>query len=136
MFILSKQRRIQTNQNTSVSRVASQHSQTAYVGLQKSLHQELAFVRRITPYIGMAFQVVEDAFQDIFLPDLFQGDTAQIPGRLITGLPVKQARIAIPNPTCTVGENWAVSCMITGHLVVALRGMAEFSSGDHSLLMG
>ena len=29
-----------------------------------------------------------------------------------------------------------MSCIITGHLVTAVRGTEEFRSGDHSLLMG
>ena len=40
--------------------VAHWHLQTAYVGLQKSLQQEWAFVQHITPGIGMEFQAVED----------------------------------------------------------------------------
>ena len=31
---------------------------TAYAGLQKSLQQEWDFMQRVTPYIGMALQVV------------------------------------------------------------------------------
>ena len=38
-----------------------------------------------------------DTLWDIFLPDLFKEDTAQIPGRAITGLPVKQAGITLPD---------------------------------------
>ena len=83
----------------------------------------------------MAFQVAEDALRDIFLLALFQGATAQIPRRAITGLPVKQPGIALPKPTQTEGENWTASCVITGHLVLALRGTVEFRSSDHALLM-
>ena len=56
--------------------------------MKNYLQQEWAFVQRVTPYIWMDFQVVEDVLRDIFLPALFQGGTAQIPGREITGLPV------------------------------------------------
>ena len=38
--------------------VAHQHLKTAYAGLQKSLQQEWDFMQRVTPYIGMALQVV------------------------------------------------------------------------------
>ena len=72
----------------------------------------------------------------IFLLDLFQGSTTQIPVRAITSLPVKQAGIAIPNPTRIDGANWTASCVITGDLVAALCGTAEFRLGDHALLMG
>ena len=84
----------------------------------------------------MDLQVVEYALQEIFLPALFQRDTAQIPGRAITGLPVKQANIALSKPTRTAGANWAAPCMITRRLVVELCGTAEFRSGDHALLVG
>ena len=119
-----------------MDRVACRQPQTAYAVLQKSLQKEWALVERVTPDIGMAFQDVEDALWDIFLLALFKGATAHIPRRAITSLPVKQAGISLPNPTRTVEENWTVSCVITGHLVTALRGTAEFGSGDHALLMG
>ena len=41
-----------------LSGVARKHPQTPYAGLQKSLQQECAFMKRITPDIGMAFQPV------------------------------------------------------------------------------
>ena len=43
-------------------------------------------MQRVTPDIGMAFQVVEDALWDIFLPALFQWATEQILRREITQL--------------------------------------------------
>ena len=49
------------------------HQHTAYAGLQKSLQKEWAFVQRVTPDIGMAFQAVEDLLWEIFLLALFQG---------------------------------------------------------------
>ena len=116
--------------------VVRRHPQTVYAGLQKSLQQEWAFVQRVTPGIGIVFQAVEDEFGDNFLLAIFQGAASQIPRRAITGLPFKQAGIALPDPTPIAGENWKASCIITGHLVAALHGTAEFSSGDHALLMG
>ena len=85
--------------------VACRHPQTAYAGLQKCLQQEWYLLQRVTLDIGMAFQVVEDALRNFFLIDLFQGAMAQIPGRAITGLTVKQAGIALPDPTRTAGAN-------------------------------
>ena len=93
-------------------------------------------MQHITPDIGTLFQPVEDELRDSFLPDLFKGATYQIPGRAVTGLPVKQARIALLGPTHTAGANWTASCVITGHLVAALHWKDEFRSGYHSLLMG
>ena len=59
----------------------------------------------VTPDIGMAFQPVEDELQDTLIPALFQGAMSQIPRRLITGLPIKQSGIALPNPTQTARAN-------------------------------
>ena len=35
--------------------VYRKHLQSIYTGLQKSLHQEWSFVKRVTPFIGDAF---------------------------------------------------------------------------------
>ena len=45
---------------------------------------------------------------------------------------MKQAGLALPDPTLTDPENWTASCFITGHLVAALRGQVEFRTADHS----
>ena len=121
---------------TTLTGVARRHQQTTYVVLQKSLQQEWAFVPRVTPGIGITFQAVEDGLRDTFLPAIFQGAAFQTPGRSITGLPIRQAGFAPPDPIQTVGSNWVVSCVITGHLVAEIRGMDELRSGDRALLMG
>ena len=72
----------------------------------------------------MAFKLVGDELWDTFLPALFQGAMSQIPGRAITGLLVKQAGIALSDPTNTVVANWTASCVIMGNLVTALHGAA------------
>ena len=54
-----------------------------------------------------------------------------MPERGITRLPIKQAGLALPNPTQTAPENWTESCVITGHLVAALRDQVEFRTADH-----
>ena len=93
-------------------------------------------MQRVTPDIGTAFQPVEDELRKAFLLELFKGDTTQIPRRAFTSLPVKQSGIALPDPTQTAGANWPSSYVITGNLSAALHMAAEFSSGDHALLMG
>ena len=72
-----------------MSGVAHRHLQMAYTGLQKSLQQEWAFVQRVTPGIGMAFQTVKYEMRDTFLLTLFQGAMSHIPRRAITVIPVK-----------------------------------------------
>ena len=46
-------------------------------------------------------------------------------------MPVKQAGMALLDLTLTAPENWQASCVITGHLVSALRGQVPFRTADH-----
>ena len=92
--------------------------------MQKSFHQEWAFVQHLTQDIGMAFQAVEDELWYTFLPSLFQGSTSQIPGSAITGLPVKQAGIDLPDPTRTVGGE--LDGVLCGH-GEPFRGAPQYS---------
>ena len=64
--------------------------------------------------------------------DLFERLGEGAPGRGVTRLPAKQAGLSLPDPTLTAPENWTASCVITGHLVAALRGQVEFRTADHS----
>ena len=84
------------------------------------------------PGIGNAFGPVEEDIVTAFLPALFEGVVYGVPGRAITRLPVKQAGMALPYPTQTDPDNWQVSCVITGHLVSALRGQVLFRLADHA----
>ena len=112
--------------------VAHKHPQSDYARLKNSLQQEWAFVQRVTLRVGDAFGPVEEALKEIFVPALYEGLREGVPERGITCLPVKQAVLALPNPTQTAPENWTASCVITGHLVAALRGQVEFRTADHS----
>ena len=40
--------------------------------------------------------------------------------------------MALPDPTLTAPENWQAFCVITGHLVSALRGQVPFRTADHA----
>ena len=77
------------------------------------------------PGIGDAFVPVERALQETFVPALLEGLGEGAPERGVTRLPVKQAGLALHDPTQTDPENWKASCVITGHLVAALRRQAE-----------
>ena len=112
--------------------MALKHLQYAYAGLQKSLQKEWEFVQRVTLGIGDAFGPVEEEIATAFLPELFEGVGYGSPGREITRLPVKQAGLALPDPTRTAPDNWQASCVITGHLVSALRGQVPFHTADHA----
>ena len=101
--------------------VAHKHPQSAYAGLKKSLQKEWDFVQRVTLGVRDAFGPVEEALREIFVPALYEGLMEGVPEREINRLTVKQAGLALPDPTQTAPENWSASCVITGHLVVALR---------------
>ena len=102
--------------------VSCKQPQSAYTRLQKLLQQEWAFVQRVTPGIGYAFRPVEKVLQDTFLPDLFEGLGEGAPERGVTRMPVKQARLTLPDPKLTASVNWIASCVIKGHLVAMLMG--------------
>ena len=89
-------------------------------------------MQRVTPGVGGAFVPVEEALREIFVPALFEGLREGVPERENTGLLVKQAGLDLPNPIQTAPENWRTSCVITGHLVTALRSQVEFRTAYHS----
>ena len=76
----------------------------------------------MTPGVGDAFGPVQEALEEIFMPALYKGLREGVPERGINRLPVKQAGLALPEPTQTAPENWTASCVIIGYLVAALRG--------------
>ena len=45
---------------------------------------------------------------------------------------MKQAGLALSDPTNTAPENWMASYVITGHLVTTLRVQEEFRMANHS----
>ena len=111
--------------------VARKHPQSAYAVLQKSLQKEWTFMQRVTLCIGDAFVPVEKSLWETFSPALFQVLGEGALGRGVTCLPLKQAVLVLPDPTNTAPENWTASCVITVHLVAALRGQVEYRTADH-----
>ena len=77
-------------------------------------------MEQVTPDIGDAFGPAEQALRYAFILALFQVLGEGILERGFTCLPVKQAVLALHDPTKTAPENWMESCVITGHLVAAL----------------
>ena len=86
----------------------------------------------VTPGIIDAFGPVEKALRETFVPALFEGMGDSIPERGFTCLQVKQAGLDLPDPSETAPDYGTASCIITGHLVAALRGQVEFRTADHS----
>ena len=54
------------------------------------------------------------------------------PGREVTRLPVKQAGLELLDLALTAPETWTASCVITEHLVAALRCQVELRTADQS----
>ena len=86
----------------------------------------------MTPGVRDYFVPGEDALKETFVPAFFKGLQEGVPDRGFNRLPVKQAGLALPDPSHTPPENWTASCVITGHLVAALSGQVDFRTGDHS----
>ena len=89
-------------------------------------------MQRVTPVVGDSFGPVDKALRETFVPELLEGLRKGVPERGVARLPVKQAGLALPEPSQKASENWTASCVITGHLVVALRGQVEFRPADNS----
>ena len=92
-------------------------------------------MQRVTPGIGDASGPAEKALRKTFVPVLFEGLGDGVPERGFTRLPVKQVGLALPDPTQTAPENWTAYCVVTGHLVAALRGQLDFRKEDHSVCL-
>ena len=105
-----------------LARVERQHSQTAYAGLKKSLQQEWDFIQSVTPVVGGYFIPFGEALHNSFLLALLRGSTAEVPDWGVIFLPVNHVGMSISNPTLSTLENWTASCVVTGHLIVALQG--------------
>ena len=93
-------------------------------------------MQRVIPSIGKMFHPMEENLREEFFLALFKGAIHHIPGRAVTGMSVKQDMIDLPYHNQTSRANWMASCVITGHLVAAIRRTAEFLSGYHALFMG
>ena len=63
--------------------------------------------------LGGGFHTVEEDLQYSFLPTILRGATDKVLDRGVTRIAVKQAGIALPNPTISASENWKASCVIT-----------------------
>ena len=88
-------------------------------------------MQRETLGVGDFFGLVETDLKETFVPSLFEGLREGVPERGVTRLPDKQAVLALPDPSQTAPENWTASCVITGHLVRAIRGQVKFRTADH-----
>ena len=53
----------------------------------------------VTPGVRDTFGPLEDALKETFVRELFQGLREGVPGRGVTRLPVKQAGLALPDPS-------------------------------------
>jgi hypothetical protein len=119
-----------------LARVAKTHPQSAYSALQRALQQEWQFVQRVVQGCGASFEELKAAIDDQFLPALFDEpldpDDPTDPRLDLSRLPVKQAGLAIADPTASADENYLSSTVLCSHIRAALLGDKEFSSADHA----
>ena len=86
----------------------------------------------VTPLIRRRLRPVEQVLRETFILALFQGLGEGTPRKGVTRLPLKQAGLDLPDPMKTASDHCTASCVITGHLVAALRDQEEFRMADHS----
>ena len=114
-----------------LSKIAKNHPQAAYAGMQRSLQQEWQFLQRVTEDLGPTFCGIEERLAKKFIPALFGTELEDPAVRILSTLPVKEAGMAIPNPTKTARQNYNASTVAVGHLVQAIRGRDQFRPADH-----
>ena len=78
---------------------------------------------------------MEEALEKLFLPDVFQGATAEVTMQGINRPKIKQAGLAITNSTLPPWENCTASSVVTRYLVAYLHGRKQFKSGYHVMLL-
>jgi hypothetical protein len=119
----------------SLAQVAKRYPQTAYAGLAMSLQQEWQYLQRVVPGCGAAFQPIEDALRDVFIPALLQGDPAETQ-REQTSLAVRHAGLGIPDPTSTAEANYSTSVACARLLTRSLRAGRNLDAHQHSAHAG
>ena len=62
---------------------------------------------------------------------MFEGLCEGVPDQGVNRLLIKQVGLALLDPFQTAPENWTASCVVTGHLVAALRVQVGFRTEDH-----
>jgi hypothetical protein len=115
----------------SLAQVAHRYPQTAYTGLAMSLQQEWQYLQRVVPDCGSAFQPIEDAIRDVFLPALLQGNSTETQ-RELTSLAVRHAGLGIPDPTSTATANYDTSVACAKLLTRSLRAGKDLDAHMHS----
>jgi hypothetical protein len=84
------------------------------------------------PEIGEKFAAVEKIILAEFVPVLFDDMIQECDKhRTLTGLPVKNAGLALPNPTTSAEGNHETSTLVCSHLLAAFRDIKEFQSEEH-----
>ena len=102
--------------------LARRHPQIVYAGLQNSLKEDWALIRRVKPIVRDSFGPVEEALRRLFLQYLFQGKITIVLTRGFIHLPVNQSRLALPDPTLSALDHWTALCVVTVHLVAVIWG--------------
>jgi hypothetical protein len=107
----------------SLASVARKYPQSAYAALTKSLQAEWQYLQRVLPNSGPAFQPIEDAIHNTFLPSLFLDESITDTQRKLFTLPVRHAGLSIPNPCLTAHRNYSTSLQSSQPLLASLQNI-------------
>ena len=121
-----------------LAKVAQSSLQCAFAGIQKSLQSEWMHLQRSIGSIGAAFEPVEEAIEQHFLPALLgtcpnKGTPPAL--RTLLSLPVKFAGVGVPNPTTTSDIHHTTSTACTAVLTDSLLGNRKFNTRSHTSTM-
>jgi len=112
--------------------VARRYPQTAYAGLARSPQTEWTYLQRVVPGVDEAFQPIETALREAFLPALFalpQAETNKLCPH--TQLSVRFSGLGIADPTSTGQEGFNTSVTMTEVLRSSLTRAAPLDATDH-----
>ena len=104
-------------------------SMAAFAALTKSLQNEWTYLQRVVPDVSAAFQPIENALAEDFIPALF-GDKA-CPSRDLTQLPVRHAGLGIPNPVTSSDTHFTVSLAMTKQVTDSIRNSSPLDAIDY-----
>ena len=115
-----------------LAHAARRYPQSAYAALTRCWMPKWNYVQRCCRDIGPAFQPVEKALAEEFLPALFQLSPAEVaPLRGLLALPVGKGGLGVPDPTTVAEDGYHASRLGTKPVITALLNNEELDVGAY-----
>jgi hypothetical protein len=113
--------------------VVDTYPQTAYAGLQKAYQQQWKFVQSVVEGTGESFTPLQKAITEDFVPALFRDTLTEKDDVCLQlyCLTVKQAGLALPDPTKSAPSKYEASTCVNSHLIAALKCIEDISALTH-----